>query len=178
MTGLAAKPAPAYVRQTLPAMDAFMKTHTCLARLLLSLPLATASLALAADTIPGQTDYSGMYDCTGIDAHEGEYTGTVTIKRVAAHSTNSHNSYAFELAVPDYGTYLGQAVSQGTQMAIYFALTDPTTRDFGTGLATFASDAEGNTVFDKFYYEPEYKGGNTGTEHCVLRAEPNTTVTP
>jgi hypothetical protein len=114
-------------------------------------------------------DYSGVYDCTGNDAHEGPYTGTVTMALDAAQSTGSHGSYKFRLDVPGFGAYLGQAVSEGDRIAMYFALQDPTTHDFGTGLATVSRGDDGRTSFSKFYYEPEFKGGNYGTEECVLR---------
>jgi hypothetical protein len=54
-------------------------------------------------------------------------------------------------------------------MAIHFALTDPATRDFGTGIASFRKGRNGRWTFRKYYYEPEFKGGNHGTEACVQR---------
>lgn len=71
--------------------------------------------------------------------------------------------------MPGYGTYLGQAVAQGTQLAVHFALTDQSTKDYGTGIASFAKNDAGKWNFDKYYYEPEFKGGNFGTENCVQR---------
>lgn len=124
--------------------------------------------ALAQPAFTG-TDYSGVYDCTGLDAHEGPYQGTVVLTLDAAHSTGAHAAYGFRLEVPGYGTYLGQAVGEGERLAIHFALTDPGPRDYGTGIATLRRDAQGRLGFHKFYYEPEFKGGNHGVEDCVLR---------
>lgn len=115
------------------------------------------------------TDYSGVYDCSGDDAHEGKYTGTVTMTLDPAQSTGAYGAYRFKLEVPGYGVYLGQAVSEGDRIAMHFALTDQKTRDYGTGLAKVSKDARGRVSFRKFYYEPEFKGGNYGTEDCVLR---------
>jgi hypothetical protein len=115
------------------------------------------------------TDYSGTYDCKGVDQHEGPYTGTVILSLNAAQSSGAYGAYDFKLEVPGYGSYPGQAVSLGKQLAIHFALTDPTPKDYGTGIATVFKDKQGRTGFKKFYYEPEFKGGNNGTEICIRR---------
>jgi hypothetical protein len=114
-------------------------------------------------------DFSGTYDCTGQDHHEGPYTGTVTLERVAAQSTGAYGAYTFTLDVPGYGVYRGHAASHGRQMAIHFALPDPSTRDYGTGIARFERSRSGDWRFRKFYYEPEFKDGNHGFEDCVRR---------
>ena len=115
------------------------------------------------------TDYSGSYSCEGDDSHEGKYTGTVTLKLVPEQSSGEYGAYSFQLDVPDYGSYPGQAAAQGDAMGIYFALTDPKPKDFGTGIARFSKNPQGKWVFKKFYYEPEFKGGNYGTEVCTQR---------
>lgn len=122
--------------------------------------------AVQAATFTGQ-DYSGVYNCTGDDAHEGEYTGKVTLKLIPAHSRGQYASYDFKLEVPGYGTYLGHAAGNGNDLAMHFALTDPSTRDYGTGIAEMKKNNQGKLSFRKFYYEPEFKGGNTGLEDCV-----------
>ncbi|HZX33430.1 MAG TPA: hypothetical protein VFF03_18920 [Rhodocyclaceae bacterium] len=115
------------------------------------------------------TDFSGIYDCNGNDSHEGEYTGTVTLELVRAQSTGRYGAYAFKLEVPGYGAYPGHAAARGREMAIHFANTDPATKDFGTGIAAFSKTKSGQWSFSKYYYEPEFKGGNYGTEVCVRR---------
>ena len=112
-------------------------------------------------------DFSGTYACTGQDAQEGPYTGTVKLTRVEAHSTANQGSYQFTLEVPNSGLYSGEAVSDGTMMAMHFALPDQTNRDYGTGIARFIRTKQGKWMFNKFYYEPEFKGGNHGSELCV-----------
>lgn len=114
-------------------------------------------------------DFSGVYDCKGSDDHEGPYTGTVTLELVAAQSFGEYGAYNFRLEVPGYGAYPGQAAARGKQMAIHFALTDQSTKDYGTGIATFAKNKGGKWTFSKYYYEPEFKGGNFGVEDCVQR---------
>jgi hypothetical protein len=114
-------------------------------------------------------DYSGMYACTGDDAHEGKYTGKVTLALVKAQSSGQYAAYDFKLEVEGYGAYPGHGAAKGNEMAIYFANTDPATKDFGTGIATFSKNRNGKWTFKKFYYEPQFKGGNHGTEECVQR---------
>jgi len=115
------------------------------------------------------TDYSGIYECKGDDTKEGAYKGVVTMKLKPEHSFATYASYDFKLEVPGYGTYLGEAAANGNQFAMHFALTDPATKDFGTGVATIKKNKQGKFAFHKFYYEPEFKGGNTGTEDCVIK---------
>ncbi|WP_349573583.1 hypothetical protein [Azotobacter salinestris] len=130
--------------------------------------LALCSTAEAKSDFTGP-DFSGTYDCTGDDSHEGQYTGTVTLELVRAQSFDQYGAYNFKLEVPGYGTYVGQAAAQGTHMGVYFALTDRSTRDYGTGIASLVRNEAGKWTFDKYYYEPEFKGGNFGTEKCVQR---------
>jgi hypothetical protein len=135
---------------------------------LLTLALLLTPPAFAAQLFAGK-DYSGVYDCTGDDAKEGSYTGTVTLQLNKEQSSGAYGAYDFKLVVPDYGTYPGQAVSLGKTLAIHFALTDSKSKDYGTGIATVARNKRGKLTFHKFYYEPEFKGGNHGVEDCVQR---------
>lgn len=136
--------------------------------------LALACLLTSATTVAKPlpftgTDYSGVYDCTGNDDHEGKYTGVVTLALIKSQSNANYGAYSFTLEVPGFGTYPGQAAATGTSMGIYFALTDPKPKDFGTGIATFSKNAQGKWSFEKYYYEPEFKGGNFGIETCQMR---------
>jgi hypothetical protein len=135
---------------------------------LFALALTLTLPAFAAQPFTGK-DYSGVYDCTGDDAKEGEYTGTVTLRLNEKQSSGAYGAYDYKLVVPDYGTYPGQAVSLGKTLAIHFALTDSRSKDYGTGIATVKKNKQGKLTFHKFYYEPEFKGGNKGVEDCVRR---------
>ncbi len=142
-----------------------------ISRFLGVLMLVFSVLANAANTrqaFVGQ-DYSGVYACTGNDAHEGKYTGTVTMTLDRNQSTGRYGAYSFKLEVPGFGVYLGQAVGEDGRLAIHFALSEPSTKDYGTGIATIHKGKDGKFSFNKFYYEPEYKGGNTGTETCAQK---------
>lgn len=133
---------------------------------LLALTFLLASSLVQAAPFMGQ-DFSGVYQCTGDDAHEGKYTGTVTMTLKPEHSRGHYASYDFKLEVPGYGTYLGHAAANGNNVAMHFALQDQSTKDYGTGIATVKKNKQGKWSFHKFYFEPEFKGGNTGVEDCV-----------
>jgi hypothetical protein len=137
-------------------------------RVLLLVMLGVTGAAHAKPAFTGE-DYSGVYDCTGDDSHEGKYTGTVTLKLNPAQGTGAYGAYDFKLEVPGFGTYLGEAAAEGDRLAMHFALTDPKTKDFGTGIATIKKNRQGKLNFHKYYYEPEFKGGNYGTEDCVRK---------
>ncbi|MFC2971661.1 hypothetical protein ACFOJE_05455 [Azotobacter bryophylli] len=134
---------------------------------LLALGLACCS-AYAQPSFTG-TDYSGVYDCTGDDHHEGKYTGTVTLDLVRAQSAGEYGAYRFKLEVPGFGAYPGHAAVQGQQMAVHFANTDQSQKDYGTGIASFGKNPAGKWAFTKYYYQPEYKGGNYGIESCTQK---------
>lgn len=130
--------------------------------------LSIAPIISAKQTFTGQ-DYSGIYDCSGDDSHEGKYSGTVTMELVKSQSVNQYGAYKFKLEVPNYGTYLGQAAVNGTHAGIHFALQDQSTKDYGTGIASFRKNKGDKWSFSKYYYEPEFKGGNYGIEECTQR---------
>ncbi len=110
---------------------------------------------------------SGIYSCEGDDAREGKYAATATLQLIPEQSIGQNGAYAFKLEVPGFGAYPGHAATQGTTAAIYFANTDPRTKDFGTGIAVFRKNSKGKWTFRKYYYEPEFKGGNYGFETCT-----------
>lgn len=113
-------------------------------------------------------DLSGVYACTGQDAHDGEFKATVTLKRNAQHSTGKFSGYAYQMQVEGFGLYLGSAAAQGKHLAITFANENPDKKDYGTGIATIVRAKSGLTL-EKFYFQPEYEGGNHGFETCVRR---------
>ena len=138
-------------------------------RFLLSLCLlGVFTIANAKPAFTGK-DFSGIYDCKGDDSHEGNYTGKVTMELVPSQSVDQYGAYKFKLEVPEYGIYLGQAAASGTHAAMHFALTDQSTKDYGTGIASFKKNKAGKWSFSKYYFEPEFKGGNYGTEQCTQR---------
>jgi hypothetical protein len=122
--------------------------------------------AFAAQPYKGP-DFSGTYACKGEDGHDGPYVSTVSLQLVPDQSVGKFAAYSFEMKVPGFGTYPGHAAATGMTAAIYFANTDPANKDFGTGIVTFKKAKSGKWQFSKYYYQPEYKGGNYGTETCT-----------
>jgi len=131
--------------------------------------LIISSLGFAAGKNPAFSgpDFTGVYQCTGSDTREGAYKAQVTIKLKKEHSQAQYGSYDFLLEVPGFGKYPGHMAANGLNAAIYFALENQSTHDFGTGIAQFTKNAKGQWQFHKFYYEPQFKGGNSGFEDCV-----------
>lgn len=130
--------------------------------------VALTSVAFASEKAPfNGSDFSGVYQCKGQDSHEGPYTSTVNLKLVKEQSTGKFGSYSFRMDVPGYGTYPGYVATNDREASIHFALTDPAPKDFGTGIAHFSKTKNGKWSFSKFYYEPEFKGGNYGMESCI-----------
>jgi hypothetical protein len=119
-------------------------------------------------------DFSGVYSCKGNDVHYGKFSGKITLTKKAAHSNQRNTSYDFKLEVPGYGIYPGHAAAQGLNVAMHYAYNDgkssiygTDSHHFGTGISQFNRSKEGKWRFEKFYYEPEMNGANTGTETCV-----------
>ncbi len=132
--------------------------------ILLGFLLMTTVLGAHAEkTLPkpaqSYTDFSGVYTCTGDDAHEGKYSGTVTMKLKPEHSKGPYASYDFKLEVPGYGTYLGHAAANGNVAAMHFALTDQTTKDYGTGIAQFKWTSRASCIFINFILSRNLKAG-------------------
>lgn len=124
------------------------------------------------------TSVAGTYQCQGYDAHDGGYqdaTLTLTLDKKDSDFTNRYGAYHLKLVEKDGAEYLGEAVASGNTLAVYFkntATSMPT--DNGVGLATVTHDKDINgkisTVFHKFYYQPDYKGGGNGSETCVKKS--------
>ncbi len=135
--------------------------------------LSIALLLCASTAHAKSLDFSGKYDCTGDDAHEGKYTGVVTMQQKPELSKGDYASYDFKLEVPGFGTYVGHAAANGTNVAMHFALPmengqyGGNNKDYGTGIAKMRKNKQDKWTFHKFYFEPEFKGGNTGLEDCI-----------
>jgi len=75
--------------------------------------VAITSAAIAAPAKPAFTGtaFSGVYDCKGNDAHDGDYQGAVTLKLVPAQSFADHGAYTLTSEVPGLATYTGSPAS-------------------------------------------------------------------
>lgn len=137
-------------------------------RKMAALFLACYVAQAGATTFTG-TDFSGVYDCTGDDKHDGQFKGTITLELVRAQSSDEYGSYNLHFEAEGFGGYTGYAAAHGTHMALYFSNKDLSTKDYGNSIVTFSKTKQGKWQFNSFYYEPEYYGGNFGTETCTMR---------
>ena len=135
----------------------------------LSAMAMSAFLGYVPAHVIAEPNYSGTYDCKGVDQHAGAFTGVLKLERQPAQSQQGYTAYLIEFKTPGYGEYKGHAVSQEKQMAMYFALTDEGSVDYGTALISIEVDHKGAVKLHKYYYQPAYEKGNFGVEDCVKR---------
>jgi hypothetical protein len=138
------------------------------------------SIALTSFTLIYASDYSGTYLCTGYDTKLGAYgPDTVILSKIDKHSYPNKDlySYKFELKDLRFGDYVGNAVSNGNALAVYYANTEKSEpNDKGLGVTTITNDIKrdkngkfSHTVsFDKFYLEPTFV--SDGSEHCIKKS--------
>lgn len=131
--------------------------------------LLTSNIVLAETAAFTGTDFSGSYDCTGDDQHDGKFTGAITLALVREQSTGEYGSYSIKFEAAGFGGYTGYAAARGNNMALYFANNDASKKDFGNSIVTLRKNKNDKWQFHSFYYEPEYFGGNYGTEFCVMK---------
>jgi len=111
-------------------------------------------------------DISGVYACTGNDAHDGDFANTMTLTLDKHYSAGKSGSFKVTMA-GEHDSYTGAIVSNGTQLALDFANKDLSKNDFGVALATVSRASKGKFRIEKFYYQPQYMGGSNGVETCV-----------
>lgn len=111
-------------------------------------------------------DFSGVYECTGMDAKNGPFRGRLELSLNNEHSRREFGAYDIIFDGGDAGKYSGMAVSSAKTMSMYFSHEDKSTRDNGVGIFTMSEMTKGKRKMDKFYYQSEYAGGNTGVEEC------------
>jgi hypothetical protein len=137
--------------------------------LLLSLA-AVSTGAFAVDKAPAPAftgpNLSGTYICTGTDSHDGDFKATMTLALDKKNSRGVFGGYTFVLK-GDHDVYRGSAATNGNLIAVTFANDDPKPKDFGTAIGKVTEEKAGGYKIEKFYFEPEYKGGGNGVEVCV-----------
>ena len=65
------------------------------------------------------TDYSGVYECKGMDSHIGEFKGTVDMQLNARQSTGHYGAYTFRLTLADKSVYDGFAAANADLSLIH-----------------------------------------------------------
>ena len=130
-----------------------------------------AHAAHAADSPPVPftgLDISGVYACTGTDAHDGKFAYVMTVTLDRRYSHGNFGAFKAQMA-GEHERYTGSIVSNGEQMALDFANGDASKKDFGVALGTISRLPNGQYKLAKFYYEAQYLGGSNGFEACTLK---------
>ena len=129
--------------------------------------VAVTGLAQAKPGFTGP-NYSGVYDCTGVNEQVGDYEVTVTLKLNRVSSYGKFGAYQFQAETVNSTIYNGQAAANGNQIAISFDFADKRNVEHSIGVAIMKKTAKGLWSFRRQYYEPDDNGGNYGTEYCVI----------
>lgn len=143
--------------------------------LLISVASMLVSESIMAETSPEAppkftgTNYSGSYLCKGSNLSVGEYEVNVELKLNVYNSHDKIGVYDFTTETENRFVYLGQAVTNGTQMALTFKLKEAKHAEFSTGNAEFKKLPNRRWSFKNNYYEPDDSGGNYGSETCVMQ---------
>jgi hypothetical protein len=117
-------------------------------------------------------NYSGVYACKGNNELVGDYEMTATLKLKRLSSYGRFGTYEYSTETENSVTYLGQAVADGSRMALTFKLSDGRNAEFSTGVAEIVKNPQGHWSFRNMYYEADDTGGNYGSEYCVMKTLP------
>lgn len=118
-------------------------------------------------------NYSGTYSCKGSNESVGDYDVTATIKLKRLSSYAKFGTYDFSTQTSNSVVYSGQAVADGSRLALTYRLNDKQSTVFTTGIAEIKKNSQGLWTFHNYYYEADDTGGNYGHELCVLKPDPN-----
>lgn len=127
------------------------------------------------------TDYSGVYSCAGNNAKIGSYNLLITFELNKAYSHRNLGRYDLTIETENSTTYGGQAIVNGSDMALTIEIVDGNAVIFSTGIARFKQAKNKHFSYINHYYESnqiantgETKAepkntGNYGTENCVMQ---------
>lgn len=121
------------------------------------------------------TDYSGVYSCVGSNAKIGSYELLVTFVINKSHSHGNLGRYNLSIETENSITYGGQAIVNGTDMAITIQIVDGNTMTYSTGIARIKQSKNKRFSYINRYYESNQisntldtnNTGNYGSENCV-----------
>lgn len=143
-----------------------------------------ATSALAASKSAAKftgTDYSGVYSCAGNNAKIGSYNLLVTFVMNKPHSHRNVGRYDLSIETENSTTYGGQAIVNGSDMALTIEIVDGNAVIFSTGIARFKQARNKRFSYTNHYYESNQitntgetraepkNTGNDGSENCVMQ---------
>lgn len=123
------------------------------------------------------TNYSGVYSCVGSNANIGNYELLVTFLINKPNSHGNLGRYDLTIETENSTIYGGQAIVNGSDMAITIELVDGNTMTYSTGIARLKKSTNKRFSYINRYYESnqvtnssETSGaGNYGSENCVMQ---------
>jgi hypothetical protein len=127
------------------------------------------------------TDYSGVYSCAGNNAKIGSYNLLVTFVINKAYSHRNLGRYDLTIETENSTTYGGQAIANGSDVALTIEIVDGNAVIFSTGIARFKQDKNKRLSYINNYYESNQitntgetraepkNTGNHGLENCVMQ---------
>jgi len=128
--------------------------------------------ASGAEAKPLTQNYSGIYTCKGKNELVGDYETTATLKLKRVGNNGKLGTYEYSTETENSVTYQGQAIADGSRLAMTYKLTEGRNADFSTGIAEIVKTSQGRWSFHNLYYESDDTGGNYGSEHCVMTTLP------
>lgn len=137
--------------------------------------LITACLfgcALIAQAKPAFTgiNFSGTYECKGNNEQVGDYQATAIFKLNRISSHGKIGAYDFSTDTENAVIYRGQAIANGTKLALSYKYKEGKYIEYSTGIAEMKKIGRNRWSFRNMYYEPDDNGGNYGYEDCVMQA--------
>lgn len=114
-------------------------------------------------------NFSGDYECKGKNESVGDYEVFVSLKLNLMNSHNNFAVYDFNTETTNKVIYFGQAIANGTRLAMTFKLSNSKNVEFSTGIGEFKSAGKNRWSFSNTYYEPDDTGGNFGSEQCIMK---------
>ncbi len=129
------------------------------------------------------TDYSGVYACKGSNVKIGNYELVATFLMNKSNSRGNIGSYDLSIQTENATTYSGQAIANGSNLAITIKIVDGTHLAYSTGVASINLLKPKRYSYINQYYEShqttstseikhtgEIKStGNYGVERCVMQ---------
>lgn len=125
-------------------------------------------IAQAKPTFTG-INFSGTYECKGNNEQVGDYQVTAIFKLNRISSHDKIGAYDFSTDTENAVIYRGQAIANGTKLALSYKYKEGRYIEYSTGIAEMKKIGRNRWSFRNIYYEPDDNGGNYGYEDCVMQ---------
>jgi hypothetical protein len=141
--------------------------RTIIASLLLT--VSSIHIAEAKPNFVG-ANYSGTYTCKGNNNKVGNYQVQAKLMLNRAASRGNIGIYDFHVETENSFVYRGKAVANLNKVAFTLSMTELSSSEFSTGIATIQKNKAGKYAYTNHYYEIDSNIGTYGKEYCVVQA--------